>query len=389
MMKIAKLFFLLFIFPAFLKGQQTTDRGIVYYTLGNDTTVIQYFEYSNHQYKTTFLQFTGAITKCEATGILDEKGDIKKVSSVNSRINDKGEWELVSRGENNFTGDSSIYTAANDKGEIVYRRSFPGNGIVANGMDIASFYNFAYMGFYAPVKNGDTLFHRQLSFNGFRKYIVSRKSKNEIRIGSNLMGYISLMVDDKNYLQKIEGVGSSLNIKATVDRVNTDVAILDNIAKRRNANGTAAVRTLRDTAVIVLNDGKIEVDYWRPHKRGREIFGNVVPWNRIWRTGANNATQLRISRDIIIGGNKLAAGKYGIWSYPTETKWDLLINKNASNWGTDYDAAADILKLPLKIERSDIPVEVLKISLTKKDNSTATLTIEWDTYKGSIDITTN
>lgn len=375
------------LFPAFIIGQSNADKGIIYYTLGNDTTVIQYFEYSNHQFKTTFIQFTGAITKCEADGILDKNGDIKKVSSVNSRINDKGEWELVSRGENNFTGDSTVYIAVNDKGEIVSRRSFPGNGIVANGMDIGNFYTFAYMGFYAPIKNGDTLLHHQLSFNGFRKYIVGRKSKNEIRIGSNLMGYLSLIVDEKNRLQKIEGVGSSLNIKATVDRMKTDITVLENIAKRRNAAGEATVRTLRDTAVIILNDCKIEIDYWQPHKRGREIFGNVVPWNRIWRTGANNATQLRISKDIIIGGKKLAAGKYGLWSYPAESKWDLLINKNANNWGTDYDPSGDLFTVPYTVERTDTPVEVLKISLVKTGENKATMVIKWDTYKASVEIT--
>ena len=381
---------LLFLFPLMASSQKNkSDKGILYCTLGNDTTLIQSFELSNNTFKTTFILFTGAITKCEATGTLDANGDLLQVTSSNYKITDAGNWELTTTGVNNFTGDSSVYIATNPKGEIVTRHSFPGIGIVANGMDIASFFNFAYMGFYAPANAGDTLFHRQLSFNGVRKFAMTRKSKTELRIGSTLTGNLSLMVDKKNRLQKIEGVGSSLNIRATIERKNINTAVLDEIAKRRNSAGAATVKTLRDTARVTLNNNIIEVDYWRPHKRGREIFGNVVPWNRAWRTGANNATQLRFSNEIIIGGNKLPAGKYGIWSYPTENKWELIINKNANAWGTDYDPAADIFRVPLTVEKLTAPVEVLTISFIKKEEKKAVMVIEWDVYKASIEITTD
>lgn len=385
-----KLFILLtLLLPVFVSAQSTvTDKGVIYYTLGNDTTVIQYFEFGGGQYTTTFIQFTGAITKCEATGRLDTEGDIQSVSSINYRLDSTGNWELTSKGQNSFTSDSSVYVATGPKGNIINRRSFPGKGILANGMDIASFYVFPYMGYYAPANAGDTLFHRQLSFNGFRKYMVCRKGKKELRIGSNLMGYLTLLTDKKGNLQQIEGVGSSLNIRASVKRNNTGAAILDLIAKRRNTNSGTAVRTLRDTASLVLGNTTIEVDYWQPHKRGREIFGNVVPWNRVWRTGANNATQLRISNDIVIGGKQLAKGIYGIWSYPTENGWELIINKNANAWGTDHDAAADIFRVPLKVERADTPVEVLNISLTPASGKKAILQLSWDTYTASAEIIT-
>lgn len=388
-MKKLTILLLLFL-PVVVSAQSTVaDKGIIYYTLGNDTTVVQYFEFNGGQFTTTFIQFTGAITKCEASGKLDATGDIQSISSINYRLDSAGNWELTSRGQNTYTGDSSVYVATGPKGNIISRRSFPGKGILANGMDIASFYVFPYMGFYAAVSNGDTLFHRQLSFNGFRKYMVSRSNKKEIRVGSNLMGYLTLLTDKQGRLQQIEGVGSSLNIRATVTRKNLNTDILNRIALRRNtANGTA-VRTLRDTARFVSGNTRIEMDYWQPHKRGREIFGNVVPWNRVWRTGANNATQLRISNDIMIGGKQLAKGNYGIWSYPTENGWDLIINKNANAWGTDHDPAADIFRLPLKVERADTPVEILSISLTPLADKKAVLLIEWDTYKASVEIIIN
>jgi Protein of unknown function (DUF2911) len=295
-------------------------------------------------------------------------------------------WELVSKGQNKFTGDSTIYVATNPQGGVSSRRSFPGIGIIANGMDIASFYTFPYMGFYAPKKTGDTVFHRQLSFNGFRKYMVARIADDKIRIGSNLMGYLVNTIDKKGRLKRIDGVGSSLNIIASVDRINTDLSLLDMYAQKRNGMGSYTVRTLRDTAVFTRDGRKIEVDYWRPHKRGREIFGNVVPWNRIWRTGANNATQLRTNATVYFGSNMLPAGNYGIWSYLTDTGWELIINKNATAWGTDHDANADLFRVPLKVERLDIPVEIMKISFVNDAAENIRMVIEWDTYKASTSI---
>ncbi|MBL7733493.1 MAG: DUF2911 domain-containing protein [Chitinophagaceae bacterium] len=386
-MRIAALLMLLL--PLCASSQKkASDKAIAYYTLGNDTTVIQYFEYDKHRYKTTFIQFTGAITKCEAEGILDLNGNLKEVRSANYRITQAGSWELVTNGINTYNGDSTIYIATGAKGEIVSRRSFHGQGILANGMDIASFYVFPYMGFYAPQKKGDTLFHRQLSFNGYRNYIVSRQSGTALRIGSNLMGYLTCMVDRKGRLLGIEGVGSSLNIRAFFDRAAADPDILDGIAKRRNSVAATAIRTLRDTARITIGKTNIEVDYWRPHRRGREIFGNVVPWNRVWRTGANNATQLRLTGDIKIGGQTLVKGIYGIWSYPTATQWELIINKNATAWGTDHDPAADILRVPLQISRAESPVEIMRIAFSKIDDKRTTMIIEWDTWRAMVDITT-
>lgn len=381
------LILLLITIPLITSAQnKPADSGIIYYTLGEDTTVIQYFEYEKDQFKTTFIQFTGAITKCEATGLLSNQGELNEVRSANYRMNAAGNWELSTNGLNKFTGDSTIYTASNAKGEQVNRRSFPGQGILANGMDIASFYVFPYMGFYAPEKTGGIHMHRQLSFNGYRAYSVARIDPGHLRVGSNLMGKIELYVDGEGRLLKIEGVGSSLNIRATINRYFASTEVLDAIARRRNAAGATAVRTLRDTARVELGGEVIEVDYWRPHKRGRDIFGNVVVWNRIWRMGANNATQLRTPLNLLIGEYEVLKGAYGLWTFPTAAKWELLVNTNAGAWGTDHDGLADLFRVPWKVERLESPVEILKIYFVKQSEKEADLVLEWDTYKASVRI---
>ena len=381
-MKVYLSIVVLLLLAGVLKAQ-VSDKGVVVYRLGNDTTNVQYFEYTNHKYKTTIVQLSGSITKCEATGELDKDGDIIKVSSINYQLDANGNWQQTTTGINNYNGDSSIYVATGKQG-VVTRRSFPGKGIVANGMDVGSFLLFPFMGFSAPSKTGDTLFHRQLSFSSFRKFIVTRVSENKIRVGSNLMGYVNLIVDKNNRLLSADAIGSSLNFVADVSR-NTDRVMLEDIAKRQANRGAAVTRAFRDTAEIIINGKKMEMDYWRPYRRGRDIFGSVVPWNRGWRTGANNATQLRTETGININGNTIPAGKYGIWSYPGENKWELIINKNAGAWGTDHDPSADLLRVPLKIEKLSSPIEIFTISLVPAGEAKGMIVIEWDFYKASVE----
>lgn len=375
---IGTIFQLTSLIAAGQKKNSTRDKGLVVYKLGNDTTTIQYFEWDNKMYVTTILTLSGQLTKYTGIGELDETGDLKEVRSKTYRMNETGNWKLQSEGENIFNGDSSIYMARSNE-KIISRRAVAGKGIVSNAADACSFFVFPYMGFFAPTKINDTLFHCQLSFGECRAFFVTRLAKEELKIGSGVMGKIKLFVDKKNRITGADAVGSSLNFIAIVDRGKMDYnKYINTLADNKFASTSFAPRTFRDTAVAVMQNKKIEVDFWRPYTRGREIFGSVVPWNRIWRTGANNATQLRSDAVLSFNGEKLPAGKYSIWTYPTESSWTLFINKKADVWGTEYDAAADIMKIPLAVEKTMDKVEVFKISLIPQPGSKLRLQIEWD-----------
>jgi hypothetical protein len=254
-------------------------------------------------------------------------------------------------------------------------------GIVFN-VDAVNFYVFPYVGFFAPAKNGDTIFHCHFALGECRQLHVTRTGKNELKVGSNVLGRLKLSVDDRGRMQGFDATGSSINLVASVERENKNYAeYLDAMAKRRWNEKSFAPKTFRDTARLVLENKKIEVDYWRPYRRNRQIFGAVVPWGRVWRTGANNATQLRSDEDLEFSGNKLSNGKYSIWTYPTETGWQLILNKKAEIWGTEYDSTANIFRVPLNVEKTEKPVEILSISLLPGNNDTARLLIEWEYYR--------
>ncbi len=139
--------------------------------------------------------------------------------------------------------------------------------------------------------------------------------------------------------------------------------------------------SVRDTLRANLSGADIWVDYSRPQKRGREIFGNVVPLDTVWRTGANAATQLNTSADLVIGGATVPAGKYTLWTLPRSGGWKLIINKQTGQWGTVYDPAQDLVRVDAKLETLTTPVEQFTIAF-----DAGALTFAWDKTRYSVPV---
>jgi len=163
---------------------------------------------------------------------------------------------------------------------------------------------------------------------------------------------------------------------------------IDELAKVKWTSHSAVKPTMKDSARLVINHKNVSVDYWSPMTRGRQIFGAVVPWNRIWRTGANNATKLRSELPLLHDGQTLPAGEYSLWTYPTEKGWWLIVNKKANVWGTEHDSSADLMKWPMHVEKTTEKVEALKIDLLQRPGGTIRLQVAWDLYKAWVDFTT-
>lgn len=133
----------------------------------------------------------------------------------------------------------------------------------------------------------------------------------------------------------------------------------------------------RKSAEVMLNGKKISVDYGAPSVRGRKIFGELVPFNKVWRFGANKATHFTTEADLAIGGVAVPKGTYTLYILPSETGWKLIINKQTGQWGTVYDEKQDLARIDMKSEKTKAPVETLAITLTQSGNS-VTLKAEWE-----------
>lgn len=140
----------------------------------------------------------------------------------------------------------------------------------------------------------------------------------------------------------------------------------------------------RDTASADVGPAHVVVDYGRPSMRGRQVFGGIVPWGQVWRTGANAATQLITDRDLVVDSTTVPAGTYSLFSLPTETGWTLIINKQHGQWGTEYHPEQDFVRLPLTVTHPAQPVERFTISVAQTGANAGELVFEWEQTKGVV-----
>jgi hypothetical protein len=141
----------------------------------------------------------------------------------------------------------------------------------------------------------------------------------------------------------------------------------------------------RKSAEHTFADGKkVTIDYGSPSIRGRKIMGGLVPYGKVWRTGANAATGFVTDTDLTIGGTKVPAGKYTLYTLPGETSWQLIINKQTGQWGTEYNQPQDLARIPMKVESLNSPVEQMTFSFEKTGDDSANLVLEWEKTKLSV-----
>lgn len=129
---------------------------------------------------------------------------------------------------------------------------------------------------------------------------------------------------------------------------------------------------------IAVGTGKLRVEYGRPFVRRRKVFGGLVPWGKVWRTGANEATTLTTDVDVTLGGTALPKGTYTLYTLPGEKEWLLIVSRQTGQWGTEYDPRLDFTRIPMKsISRPD-HLEAMTISFLPEDAFRGTLRISWE-----------
>ena len=145
----------------------------------------------------------------------------------------------------------------------------------------------------------------------------------------------------------------------------------------------------QETVVYEQADLRLAVDYSRPYKKERDIFGELVPYSEVWRTGANEPTLFSTSQSLQIDGQPLPAGTYTLWTIPNQDQWTVLFNDQEYGWGINfdgtspYDPTADIVSVKSTVEDVTTPIEQFTIRFTK---SPLAMVIEWDDTRVSVPI---
>ena len=139
-------------------------------------------------------------------------------------------------------------------------------------------------------------------------------------------------------------------------------------------------------ATCSASGASITIDYSSPRMKGRKIFGGLVPYGQIWRTGANEATTFVTTADVTVGGQNVPAGNYTIFTVPAAEKWTLVISKKTGEWGTDYPGESnDLVRVPMTVSKTSAPVENFTIGFEQAGGKCA-LHMDWENTRASVDI---
>src|SRR5215204_717646 len=235
---------------------------------------------------------------------------------------------------------------------------------------------------------GDTVMQRQFyidrEFDRFpmNHGIIKLLAGDEAEIEHDwLAGTGEATFDSSGHMLTYSGARTTYLVEA---RRVADVPDIETLATQfAAAEAKSGPRSLsvRDTVRASIGAAKFTVDYSRPLARGRTLLGGIIPYDIVWRSGANAATQFTTSAPITLAGLQLPAGKYTLWTVPRATGVELVVNRQTGQWGTGYDRSQDLGRAPMQSETLGTPVEQFTISIAGADSKSGTLAMEWGPFR--------
>jgi hypothetical protein len=142
-----------------------------------------------------------------------------------------------------------------------------------------------------------------------------------------------------------------------------------------------------DSVTTTIAGKKIGIEYYAPSAHGRKIMGGLVPFGEVWCTGANWATKITTEGTLEMGGLKLPAGSYSIWTIPNQNEWTLIVNKQTGQFHLNYDSSRDFGRTKMDLKKLAAPVETFTIELRSAADNKGTLALLWETTEASIPFT--
>lgn len=136
--------------------------------------------------------------------------------------------------------------------------------------------------------------------------------------------------------------------------------------------------------------GSVEITYSRPNAKGRTVFGDLVPWNKLWRTGANAATKVKFTDVVMLGGQKIDTGTYVLYTIPNKTEWEIILNKGLTNWGIDgYKAEQDVVRFKVPALKMAQNAETFTMQIANVQNESCEIHLMWEKTAVAIPVKTN
>ena len=188
--------------------------------------------------------------------------------------------------------------------------------------------------------------------------------------------------DSAYHLLRYSGARTTYKVDASRLATPPDIRpIADAFEANEAKNGGFRQLSVRDTLRATIGAATFTVDYGRPLARGRTLLGGVIPYDRVWRTGANAATQFTTSVPISLAGIAVPVGSYTLWTLPRTGGVELIVNRQTGQWGTGYDPARDLARAAMKTDTLTTPVEQFTISIDSTAAKRGTLAMAWGPFR--------
>lgn len=361
-----------------LHAQRGTQQGAFLIRIGNDTIAAEQFTRTP-----TLLTGDNAIRTPRAylrhyTAAFDRQGRLTRYE-VTVRVPGRPESDPpVQHATMTFRGDTAVVELRTGDSTRTVR--------AVAGQEVLPLMNYGYASF-------ETIIQRALRMGGDSVVVstlfmgapttnpvgVKRVTRDSL-VMDTPFGIVYARVDADGRLLALDSPGSTEQV------IVTRVPTLDvNALALHFSQHPLGTLSPRDTVRATFGEAQLLIDYGRPRKRGRVVFGNVVPFDTWWRTGANAATTFVTDHDLVIGGTPVPKGTYTLFSLPSRSGWTLIINKKTGEWGTEYDSTADLAHIDMQVTMRSEPLEQFTITLEPSGNG-GTLRLAWDDREASVPI---
>jgi len=353
--------------------------------LGNDTTSVERYTSTAQKFEVEQVGRVPRVLQRRFTYDLSSGGATTKATAIVTVPGAAAGAPPFQTIESSVVGDSVITVVKQDTTTRTIRVAAPKGTMLSSNASPWGTYERQTMLLASQKKDSLRVPLYQLGAGALSSLSVRRLGKDSM-IVETLNDRYHAKVDAQGHIQGVRFVsgtqGYGVTRLATLDVGATATAW----AAREKAGGAMGQLSSRDSTVATAGGAALYVDYSRPSKRGRVIFGELVPYGKVWRTGANAATQFRTDKSLKFGDMTVPAGFYTLFTIPGPSEWTLIINSETGQPGTAYKAEKDLFKIPMKVSTAPQPVERFTISVVPSASG-GELVMEWDSTRASAPFT--
>jgi hypothetical protein len=358
------------------------DTGGFVVRLGADTTAVETYVRTPGHLEVEQIGRSPRVTKRHLAYDFDAKGAITRYSILITAPGAAADAPPLQKVEGTCTADSMITVVTRGPNTQTLRVAAPAGAVAVVSSSPWVMYENALMRLAAGKPDTLALGMYFIGAGSLNHMHLRRLGRDSVEVTTDHEDVFRMRADKKGRLlgvRPIAGTG-----KFSAERVeNLDLASFTaGWTAAEKAAGAMGALSTRDTVQVSAGGASLWIDYGRPAKRGRVVFGGVVPYGEVWRTGANAATQFKTDRALDFGGRVLPAGFYTLWTLPTASGWKLVVNSETGQWGTEHKPDKDVLTLDMQV--GTLPAVVERFTIGVEPTATGgTLDLDWDTTRAS------